>query len=113
METLVLWVTVIVMVGVASALIGSLVLSFRREPRVKKLWVNFGLSLAFCGFFLVTWVAPALAEWQVYAEQQRTHDEPTSLSGYLVEFGQSTLENWQSEFLQLFSFVVFAAVLIH
>jgi hypothetical protein len=71
------------------------------------------LSLAFCGFFLVTWIAHALAEWQVYVEQQRAHGEPTGLSGYLVEFGQSTLENWQSEFLQLFSFVVFAAVLIH
>jgi branched-subunit amino acid ABC-type transport system permease component len=94
METLVLWVTVIVMVGVASALIGTLVLSFRREPRVKKLWANFGLSLAFCGFFLVTWVAHALAEWQVYAEQQRTHSEPTSLSGYLVEFG--TGRRWRT-----------------
>jgi hypothetical protein len=30
-----------------------------------------------------------------------------------VQFGQSTFENWQSEFLQLFSFVVFSAVLIH
>ena len=30
-----------------------------------------------------------------------------------VSFGQSTLENWQSEFLQLFSFVVVASVLIH
>jgi branched-subunit amino acid ABC-type transport system permease component len=113
METFILWVTVIVMVAVASALIGTLVLSIRRESRAKKLWANFGLSLAFCGFFLVTWIAHAMAEWQVYAEQQRAHGEPTSLSGYLVEFGQSTLENWQSEFLQLFSFVVFAAVLIH
>jgi hypothetical protein len=30
-----------------------------------------------------------------------------------VQLGQSTLENWQSEFLQLFSFVVFSAILIH
>jgi hypothetical protein len=35
------------------------------------------------------------------------------VSDYLVQFGQSTLENWQLEFLQLFSFVVFSAVLIH
>ena len=35
------------------------------------------------------------------------------LSGYLVEFSQSTMENWQSEFLQLFSFVLLAALLIH
>jgi hypothetical protein len=35
------------------------------------------------------------------------------VSDYLVQFGQSTLENWQSEFLQLFSFVVLSAMLIH
>jgi hypothetical protein len=113
METFVLWVTFIVIVGVASALIGTLVVSIRKERRGTSIWKNFGLSLAFCGFFLVTWIAHALSEWQVYVEQQRAHGEPTSLSGYIVEFGQSTLENWQSEFLQLFSFVVFAAVLIH
>jgi hypothetical protein len=32
---------------------------------------------------------------------------------FVVEFGQSTLENWQPEFLQLFSFVVLSALLIH
>jgi Domain of unknown function (DUF6766) len=32
---------------------------------------------------------------------------------FVIEFGQSTLENWQSEFLQLFSFVVLSALLIH
>jgi hypothetical protein len=30
-----------------------------------------------------------------------------------MRFGLSTFENWQSEFLQLFSFVVFSAILIH
>ena len=30
----------------------------------------------------------------------------------MMQFGQSTLENWQSEFLQLFSFVVLSAMLI-
>ena len=40
------------------------------------------------------------------------HQLPT-FGGFLVAFGQSTLENWQSEFLQLFSFVVLSAVLIH
>ena len=33
--------------------------------------------------------------------------------GFWVVFWQSTLENWQSEFLQLFSFVVLSALLIH
>ena len=29
------------------------------------------------------------------------------------QFWESTLENWQSEFLQLFSFVVLASLFIH
>ena len=32
---------------------------------------------------------------------------------FLGEFSQSTLENWQSEFLQLFAFVVLAALFVH
>lgn len=32
---------------------------------------------------------------------------------FTAELTQSTLENWQSEFLQLFSFVVLSALLIH
>jgi SNF2 family DNA or RNA helicase len=35
------------------------------------------------------------------------------VGGFLWQFWESTLENWQSEFLQLFSFVVVSAVLIH
>ena len=33
--------------------------------------------------------------------------------GLASDFLQATLENWQSEFLQLFSFTVMASVLIH
>ena len=35
------------------------------------------------------------------------------MGDFIAEFGQATLENWQSEFLQLFSFVVLAALYIH
>jgi hypothetical protein len=33
--------------------------------------------------------------------------------GLVSDFATSTLENWQSEFLQLFAFVVLAALYIH
>jgi hypothetical protein len=112
MRTFILYLTVAVLLAVAGVLIATLVYSMRRE-RARKLWKNFGLSIAFCGFFLLTWIAQAFAEWGVYAEEARTHGEAVVVSDYLVQFGQSTLENWQSEFLQLFSFVVFSAVLIH
>jgi uncharacterized protein DUF6766 len=116
METVALWTTSIVLVGVSALLIGLLARSIVRERRasgVRKLWRNFGLSLTFAILFLVSWVAQGIAEWASFAQQQAAHGQTASLSGFWVEFGQSTLENWQSEFLQLFSFVVVAAVLIH
>jgi hypothetical protein len=108
--------TIVVLVGIVAYLIGSLVRSIqtqRRQNNIRRIWANFGLSIAFCVLFLVSWAAQGVAEWQTYAEQQREHDRPVEVTGYIVEFGQSTLENWQSEFLQLFSFVVLSAMLIH
>ena len=113
MQTVSVWVTILVLVGVAGYLIASLIRSIQSERRVRKVWANFGLSIAFCILFLTTWVAQGIAEWAHYAQDQRQHGEPAVLSDYIVEFGQSTLENWQSEFLQLFSFVVLSAILIH
>lgn len=109
-------VTTIVLVGVTAYLIGSLVRSITRERRrshVRKIWRNFGLSLAFCGLFLVSWTAQAIAEWGSFRDDQIAHGEPVAFGDFVIEFGQSTLENWQSEFLQLFSFVVLSALLIH
>lgn len=116
MEAVSVIIIVAVLLGIVGYLIGSLAMSIRQERRAKnlrKVWKNFGLSIAFCILFLVSWVAQGVAEWRVYADQQRAHGEPVEVTGYIVEFGQSTLENWQSEFLQLFSFVVLSAMLIH
>jgi hypothetical protein len=116
MSEIALWITLVVLVGVASFLLGMLVRSVIRERRtsgVRRIWRNFGLSLAFAVLFLVSWAAQGVAEWQVYASDQAAHGESARLSEFWFQFGQSTLENWQSEFLQLFSFVVLAAVLIH
>jgi hypothetical protein len=116
METLAIWTTTIVLLGVASFLIGLLVRSIvheRRASGVRRLWRNFGLSLTFVILFLVSWAAQGVAEWVSFAQEQAAHGEVAHFSDFWVAFGQSTLENWQSEFLQLFSFVVVAAVLIH
>ena len=116
MSEIALWVTLLVLVGVASFLLGMLVRSVIRERRtagVRRIWRNFGLSLAFAVLFLVSWAAQGVAEWQLYVSEQSTHGEPARLTEFWFHFGQSTLENWQSEFLQLFSFVVLAALLIH
>jgi hypothetical protein len=109
-------ITAAALVGIAGSLVWALADAVRTERRgsgVRRLWSNFGLSITFCVLFLVSWLAQAFAEWGTYRDAQAVHQEAATLGGYLVAFGQSTFENWQSEFLQLFSFVVLSAVLIH
>jgi hypothetical protein len=114
-DTIIAAITLVVLIGVSGTLILALFRSFRRDRgpiRRHGLWSTFGLSLAFCLLFVVTWAAQAVAEWGVYRSELPRNQSP-SVVGYLTAFGQSTFENWQSEFLQLFSFVVLSAVLIH
>ena len=116
MGGVVLVVVFVVMLAIAGYLIGSMARSIQVERRtsgVRKIWKNFGLSIAFCIFFLTSWAAQGIVEWQVFVDQQQAHNESVQVVDYLQEFAQSTLENWQSEFLQLFSFVVLASLLIH
>jgi Uncharacterized protein conserved in bacteria (DUF2188) len=100
--------------GVVAYLIGTTIRSIQNEKHTSlKLWKNFGLSLGFCALFFASWGAQGIAEWQEYTDSQKEHKEPVEVGDFTTQFARSTLENWQSEFLQLFSFTVMAAVLIH
>jgi nucleoside permease NupC len=114
--TTIMVIGMVVTAAGALFLVGSLVRSIhqeRKRSKLQKIWKNFGLSIAFCVLFLTTWIGQALTEWQVYRSEQLTHGQQPEAQGFTFEFLQSTLENWQSEFLQLFSFVVLSALLIH
>jgi Na+/melibiose symporter-like transporter len=109
-------VSMVMMVAVVGFLIWALVKSIRDEQRssgVRKIWANFGLSLILMVLFFVSWATQAFAQWENFANEQRDHGEAVRVSEYLVDFAEATLENWQSEFLQLFSFVVLAAAFVH
>jgi hypothetical protein len=58
--------------------------------------------------FLGSWIGQFFAQLSEYRSDQAAHDEPFEWSGYAANFIASTLENWQSEWLQL----VFQAVLL-
>lgn len=103
-----------VMVATLGLLLFTMARSIRIErSRGRSIWRDFSLSLCLVILFFTTWVAHGVTEWQVYTDQQREHGQPTEIGDFVAEFGQSSLENWQSEFLQLFSFVVLAALFIH
>jgi hypothetical protein len=114
--TFALGIAVGLMIAIAVYLVASLFISIREEKRRARIthtWRNFSLSLIFCIMFFVSWGGHAIAQWQLYTDEQREHGQPTEMGDFLANFSQATLENWQSEFLQLFSFVVLAALFIH
>lgn len=101
-------------VGTLAMLVQALTRSIRNErTKGRSVWREFSLGLVLAILFFATWIAHGIAEWQVYTDEQRAHGESTEIGDFTTEFAQSTLENWQSEFLQLFSFVALAALYIH
>jgi uncharacterized protein DUF6766 len=108
-------ISLLLMVGTIAFLVGIMVRSIRNETRHPgvQAWKDFSLSIVLSVLFLLSWIGQAISEWQVFTDEQQTHGEAARVGDFLAQFSQSTLENWQSEFLQLFSFVVLAALFIH
>jgi len=52
-------------------------------------------------FFLFSLAGHWIFGWFAYRQAQQEHQAPVLVAEYLVEMGRDTLENWQSEFLQL------------
>jgi hypothetical protein len=84
----------------------------RRSARVK-IWPSFALGIVVCSLFFVVWMAHALVEWQKYADDQQEHGASPTAGGFVVQFGEATLQNWQSEFLEEFGLIVLTAAYLH
>lgn len=80
---------------------------------MKKLFKDYGLSLTLLTLFLVSWLGHGFYEWQVFENDQKEHQQEVSTADFFNVFARATLENWQSEFLQLFTMVVLTAHLSH
>jgi hypothetical protein len=74
---------------------------------------RFGFAWITALFFLISLVGHWLFGWFAYANEQRAHSEPIEVSEYVVQMTRDTLENWQSEFLQLLWQVAGLAILLH
>ena len=81
-----------------------------------RLWRSYGLSLTLALFFLTSWALQTWTGWlEFVAERQRDGAvaEMFGPQGYVWPWAQATFENWQSEFLQVFVFIVLTAFLVH
>jgi hypothetical protein len=104
------------MLAIAGVLVAARVREITRDGganRPRSIWRGYGLSIAFAALFFFSWALQLVTEWQVFVDEQSAHGESTGIGDFVAQFSQATLENWQSEFLQLFSFTLLAAVLIH
>jgi hypothetical protein len=83
---------------------------------LRRLWWDYGLSISLAALFLGSLALQTWMGWHEFVAEQVAHGETAEAfgeGGYLWRWGQSTFENWQSEFLQLFTFVVLTAFLVH
>ena len=64
------------------------------KSRYGYLWVTLFL-------FLFSIVGHWVFGWFVFVEEQKQHGQPVEMTNYVIEMARDTLENWQSEFLQL------------
>jgi hypothetical protein len=83
---------------------------------MRSLWRDYGLSITLIALFMLSWALQTWMGWVEFQSEQAQHGEQAVAfgeDGYLWEWGQSTFENWQSEFLQVFVFVVLTTFLVH
>jgi hypothetical protein len=81
-----------------------------------RLWRHYGLSIVLAVLFLVSLVVQTWMGWVAFAAEQQAHGEAAEAfgaAGYVWHWGEAVFENWQSEFLQLLTFVVLTAYRIH
>jgi hypothetical protein len=81
---------------------------------MRRLFRENGLSIVLLSAFVVFWVGQSVAGHREYNEEQRQHGQPvTGYGSYLrsAHFWEATSENWESEFLQIFSYVFLTAFL--
>lgn len=74
---------------------------------------DYGLSLILGVLFLLSWFGQFVAQVVEAGNEATAHGQAFSWPEFWPAFWQSTFENWQSEFLQLFSFVVLATYFVH
>ena len=65
------------------------------------IWKKYGYGWVTLGFFLISLAGHWIFGWFAYVDEQTQQGAAIRISGYLIQMGRDTLENWQSEFLQL------------
>ena len=80
-----------------------------------KLSRDYALGWVLLGLFIVFWIGQTIVGWQEFVAEQTEHGQMAEVfghGGYVWNWARTTLENWQSEMLQLFAMVALTSFLI-
>ncbi len=73
-----------------------------------------GLTIVLASLFLIFWAGQSVAGHREHNNEQREHGQPeVAFGSYLksAHFWEATAENWESEFLQMFGYVILTVFL--
>ena len=77
------------------------------------IWKKKGYLWVTLILFLVSLALHWTFGWEAFVNEQHAHNQPIIFSEYFVEMIRDTMENWQSEFLQLMWQVAGLSVLLY
>jgi hypothetical protein len=76
---------------------------------------DYALGWVLLSLFVVFWIGQTVVGWQEFVAEQAALGEAATVfgeGGYVWNWARTTLENWQSEMLQLFAMVALTSFLI-
>jgi hypothetical protein len=77
------------------------------------IWTRYGFFWVTLVLFLGSLIGHWIFAWFAFANERAALGVPIEVGGYFVQTARDTLENWQSEFLQLIWQVAGLAYLTH
>jgi hypothetical protein len=67
----------------------------------RSIWSRYSYTWVTLGLFFVALIGHWVFGWYEFVQQQQEHNQAVEVSAYVIQLMRGTLENWQSEFLQL------------
>ena len=79
----------------------------------KSIWIKYGYVWVTLALFLFSLAGHWAFAWSAFVQEQAEHGQAPETSAFVAQTMRDTLENWQSEFLQLVWQVAGLALLYH
>jgi hypothetical protein len=84
----------------------------QKKPK-NTIWSKYGFVIVTGALFLISFLGHWLFAWYAFVAEQAAHSQSPEVREFVIMTARDTLENWQSEFLQLVWQVAGLALLYH